>query len=121
MKPEKVSVQMFFDELFRYYSGTVSEQQDDKLAMLRAITENPHYERAAELLLIKNEMFDSSQFGRQSVLMCGPALTVKTAADLDRNRPVTGDLPSQWKLPIIYVELTDDSRRAIKELVRKEM
>jgi len=118
MKPEKVTTRAFFDDLFKYYASPDPEERGDRLAMLTAITNSPYYEKAAELLLIRNETFDSSAFGQQSVLMCGPACTVKTAEDLDRNRAVAGDLPSQWKLPIIYCVLDEQSRRDIKEMLR---
>jgi hypothetical protein len=82
------------DELLKQFDESVHDR-------LRALAEKPG---TSHLVVFENQMLDSSQAGARSALRIGPACTTKTLDEAAGGW--LGDLPSERKYPVAFVELS---------------
>ena len=54
------------------------------------------------LVLFENQQFDSSEFGKRSILSVGPTCTYKTLEEVAKGH--LGNVPSRFQYPVSYVE-----------------
>ena len=78
---------------------------DEWQAYVMAIVNLAHEPETEGLVLYVNMQFDSSQFGRQTVMCYGPSRTYKTVAECDGK--FLYDMPSQRQYPQAYVDCLD--------------